>query len=135
VLAGDPDPLDGARIGAAAECHHVPGGATARYVYSTDERTVVQAVVVALLRFQDAAAVDELQLVGCGRETANADEITVLAIRRDPFLDQVLVRQGAVTRVDRLVDSRRRKSVFAFALAAETDPVEVAAATAKPPAA
>jgi hypothetical protein len=32
VLAGDPDPRNGSRIGAAAEGHHVPGGAAARNV-------------------------------------------------------------------------------------------------------
>src|SRR5450755_178644 len=47
-----------------AESHHVPGGASARHIHAADQRLVVEAVRFALLRFQDARAVDELELAG-----------------------------------------------------------------------
>jgi hypothetical protein len=47
VLAGDPDSLDTPRIGAAAESHHVPGGAAARNLHAASQRLVVQALRLA----------------------------------------------------------------------------------------
>jgi hypothetical protein len=44
--------------------HHIPGGATARNVDTADERIVVEVLRFALLGFQDARTVDELELVG-----------------------------------------------------------------------
>jgi len=73
VFAGDADPRDRSDITAAAECRDVPGSSTARDVDTTDERIVVEALRFALLRFLDAVAVDELELVGRWREAADAD--------------------------------------------------------------
>ena len=116
MLARDPDPRNRPRIGAAAVRDHIPGAATARNVHATDQRLVVQAVGFARPCFQDADAVDELELVGCRREAAdaNAYEIAIDAVSIDPLGDEFLVRQGAVTRVDRLMDPRRWNSVFAL---------------------
>ena len=95
MLAGDPDPRDRSRISTAAEGRDVPGGAAATDVHATDQRIVVQALRFALLRFLDALAVDELQLVGRRRQAADADadEIAVLAVGLDPLRDQFLVGQ------------------------------------------
>src|SRR5450755_2564923 len=73
VFAGDPDPRDGPRIGAAAVSDHVPGGTAARNIHTADQWIVVQALRLALLGFQDARTVDELEFVGRRRQTADAD--------------------------------------------------------------
>ena len=44
VLARDPDARNGTRVGAAAEGHHIPGGAAARNVHTADQRLAVEAV-------------------------------------------------------------------------------------------
>ena len=93
----DPDPRDRSRIPTAAEGRDVPGGAAATDVHATDQRIVGQALRFALLRFLDAAAVDELELVGRWREAADADasEVAVDAVGLDPLRQQFLVGQRA----------------------------------------
>ena len=56
-----------------------------------------QALRFARLRFLDALAVDELQLVGRRRQAAHADadKVAVLAVGLDPLRDQFLVGQRA----------------------------------------
>ena len=108
----------------AAEGRDVPGRATTTDVHATDQRIVGQALRFAHLRFLDAFAVDELELVGRGREAADtdADEVAVNAVGLDPLRQQFLVGQRAVARVDRLVYP-------AVLLAAEAHAVELSGAT------
>jgi hypothetical protein len=91
VLTGDPDPRNRPRIGAAAVRDHIPGAATARNVHTADQRIVVEILRFALLRFQDAGAVDELELVGRRWKPSDANEFAILAVGGDS-LDQFFVR-------------------------------------------
>ena len=76
--------------------------AAAGKVHSADQRIVGQTLRLALLGFPDSQTVDELEFVSRRGETADADadEIAVLDVGCDSFGDQVLVRQGAVARVE-----------------------------------
>ena len=97
MLSGNPDPRDRSRVPTTAEGRDVPCSSAAVDIHATDERIVVEALRFALLRFLDAAAVDELELVGRWREAADADanEIAVLAVSLDPLRQQFLVGQRA----------------------------------------
>ena len=101
VLAGDPDPRDRSRIPTAAEGRDVPCSSAATDVHATDERIVGQALRFAQLCFLDAFAVDELELVGGGREAADTDanEVAVDAVGLDPLRQQFLVGPLEVSRV------------------------------------
>jgi hypothetical protein len=125
---GNANPRNRARIATTAEGRDVPGRPTATDVDAADERIVVEALRFALLRFLDALAVDELKLVGGGRQPAdtNADEVAVDAVGLDPLRQQFLIGQRAVPRVDRLVYP-------AVLIAAEAHAVELAGASGRIP--
>ena len=68
---------------------HVPGGTAARNIHTADQSLAIEALRLALLGFQDARPVDELEFVGRRRQTADADagKSAVLAVGFDPFGD------------------------------------------------
>ena len=82
---------------------YVPGRATTTDVHATDQWLVGQALRFVHLRFVDAFAVDELEPVGCGRQSADtdADEVAVDAVGLDPLRQQFLAGQRACNAIAR----------------------------------